>query len=289
MPYFSTKKIVLATVYLLCLCAQSFAQTSSTTKEDVEVMVLGTFHFLGGGGLISIELGDVLSPRRQEELDDLVKALATFEPDAIVLERVTDPPEYLDPYFADFDRDLLQKNGNERVQIGYRLASLIDATRVYGIDEQTSEGEPEYFPFDEVMALATENKSVGEIQATLAETSKFLLDKQGSFEKHTITEILCDWNNPDIPQQELYYSLLKHDVGERQPAAELNAYWYMRNAKIFSKIEDVTNPGDRVLIIYGSGHKYWLEHFAETTPGFKKVDAWKHLRLDDGGCFSGNG
>jgi hypothetical protein len=48
--------------------------------------------------------------------------------------------------------------------------------------------------------------------------------------------------------------------------------WYLRNAKIFGKLMTVTNPGDRVLVVYGSGHNYWLRHFATETPGFRNVD-----------------
>ena len=51
----------------------------------------------------------------------------------------------------------------------------------------------------------------------------------------------------------------------------------MRNAKIFSKLVQVTKPGDRVVIVYGAGHKFWLDHFAENTPGFTRVDPLPYL------------
>lgn len=60
--------------------------------------------------------------------------------------------------------------------------------------------------------------------------------------------------------------------------AELIAYYYMRNAKIFSKLIDVTEPGDRVVVVYGAGHKHWLEHFIRNMPGFELVDPIPYLQ-----------
>ena len=57
---------------------------------------------------------------------------------------------------------------------------------------------------------------------------------------------------------ELYDQLQAFDAGEDQSAAELQGYWFMRNAKIWSKLMDVAQRGDRSVIIYGAGHKFWL-------------------------------
>ncbi len=48
--------------------------------------------------------------------------------------------------------------------------------------------------------------------------------------------------------------------------------WYLRNAKMFGKLTNIAKPGDRVLVVVGSGHAYWLRHFAGSTPGFRTVD-----------------
>ena len=54
---------------------------------------------------------------------------------------------------------------------------------------------------------------------------------------------------------------------KEQPGADLNAAWYLRNAKIFAKLTQIAQPGDRVLVVFGAGHAFWLRHFAEHTPG----------------------
>ncbi|MEM8713709.1 MAG: DUF5694 domain-containing protein, partial [Planctomycetota bacterium] len=72
--------------------------------------------------------------------------------------------------------------------------------------------------------------------------------------------------------------LARFDEGEAQPAAELQAYWFMRNAKIFSKLDDVVEPGDRVLVVFGAGHKFWLEHLVRRTPGYRLTKPDEYLR-----------
>ena len=66
---------------------------------------------------------------------------------------------------------------------------------------------------------------------------------------------------------------------EQQPGAEFNAMWYLRNAKIFAKLMTVAEPGDRILVVYGAGHAYWLRHFASETPGFTNVDPAPYLQI----------
>lgn len=69
------------------------------------------------------------------------------------------------------------------------------------------------------------------------------------------------------------------DIGdaEQQPGAELNAMWYMRNAKIFAKLMKIAQPDDRLLVVYGAGHNYWLRHFADQVPGYRSVDPRPYL------------
>ena len=94
----------------------------------------------------------------------------------------------------------------------------------------------------------------------------------------SIHDAMIRVNDGPLSSARFYYELLGFDVGESQPAAELNAYWFMRNAKIFSKLADVAKPGDRIVVVYGAGHKHWLEHLVANTPGYELVDAADWLR-----------
>lgn len=267
----------------LAACATAPAANAPETAgaEPIEVMVLGAWHFAGSKtDIVSAKTDSVLTPRRQAELEEVVKLLSRFKPTVIVTERETDAPDYIDPKFKTFTGAELSANENERVQVAYRLAARTGVTRVYGIDEQPSDGEPDYFPFDKLVEHAAKTGQDGELNAMLGGVQSMVTEEARRFSSLSMRDALIDANSGDVGAADFYYEILKFDEGEAQPAAELNAYWFMRNAKIFSKLIDVTKPGDRVIVVYGAGHKHWLEHLAEATPGFAKVDPVPYLAAD---------
>jgi hypothetical protein len=248
---------------------------------NVEVMVLGTYHMDNPGlDLANVKADDVLKPQRQKELEALSAALAGFQPTKIVVERIAKTPELFDHRYAEFTPADLGKNRDERYQVAYRLAHRLGHKTVYAIDEDPGEGEPDYFPFGKVVEWAKANGREAALNAELEKAKATVgrieqLQVQGS-----VAHVLADMNQPDQAEQDQrwYYELFRYGDTDKQPGAELNAYWYMRNAKIFAKLMTVTKPGDRVLVVYGAGHNYWLRHFAKSTPGYVNVDPTPYLQ-----------
>lgn len=247
--------------------------------SSVQVMVLGTYHMAGStADLVNAKVDDVRSAPRQRELAAVADALAAFRPTVIAIERVTKAPEFLDPKFPRFTVAQLRTHPNERVQIGYRLAHQTSIRRVYGIDEQPSEGEPDYFPFDPLMSHAQATGQEATVSGLLGELKGVVAAFSASQKERSIAELLIETNAGPLAAGDFYYQLMRFDRGEAQPGAELGAYWFMRNAKIFSKLMQVTKPGDRVVVVYGAGHKHWLEHLVDATPGYVRVDPVPFLR-----------
>ena len=272
-----TAALVSAMFLASCANAQTgYADASWRPAIDpnaVQVMVVGSYHMAGStSDLINVESESVLSAQRQRELEDVATALAAFNPNVVITERVTAAPDYVDAKFADFDDAMLLENENERAQIAYRLARRSGVTRVYGVDEQPSDGEPDYFPFDKLMAHAAATGQIEELQAQLGQAQEMVSGFSAETANDHIALKLLKLNTGPMSAPDFYYALSKYDQGESQPAAELQAYWFMRNAKIWSKLMDVTKPGDRVIVVYGAGHKFWLEHMADQTEGFIRID-----------------
>jgi hypothetical protein len=246
----------------------------------VEVMVLGTYH-MGNPGqdLHNLAADDVLTSRRQAELAFVVRTLAAFRPTVIAVERVSDPPEYVDSVYAAFEVSQLAAVRDERVQIGYRLAHELGLPSVRGIDEQPADREPDYFPFERVQDSARAHGESAELESMLSEAGRAVDAFGQSQATRSVTDLLIAANDPHgLANPSFYYELLALDVGEDQPAAELFGYWTMRNAKIFAKLLDVVRPGDRVLVLFGAGHKHWLEQLVAGTPQMKLVDPIPYLR-----------
>lgn len=257
------------------------AQPASAEAEPVEIMVLGTYHFANPGrDLVNVEADNVLAPDRQRELEALADALATFRPTRIVVEREADGPDFALASYRDFGPEMLASRANETVQIGYRLARRLGHENVFGFDEQSGESEPDYFPFGAVRDYAAEHGMSGRIAAIMAEVQGMAERLQADQATQTIPELLIAQNRSEEAARMHgigYYGLLAIGDGDRQPGAELNAYWFMRNAKMFAKLGLIADPGDRVLVIVGSGHKFWLDHLAELTPGYRRVDPLPYL------------
>lgn len=279
------KILVIAFAALTAAWAPAENNTQTNTRaiagpDAVQVMVVGTFHMNNPGrDIANVEVENMLTDQRQREIAAIADALADFKPTVIAVERVAEAPDYVDPYFAGYTPARLLETADERTQIGYRLAHMAGVDRVYGIDEQPGDGEPDYFPFGKLSAHAEATGQGEALAAQVEEIQKIVADFSALQKDHNVAELLIAQNAADeiAENSGFYYRTLVYDRGEDQPGAELNAYWFMRNAKIFSKLMQVTEPGDRVVVVYGAGHKFWLDHLAENTPGYVSVDPVPYL------------
>jgi hypothetical protein len=275
--------VIFAAIAAACTPAEKNTQsnTKATAGPDtIQVMVVGTFHMNNPGrDLANVDVENMLTDQRQREIAAVANALTEFKPTVIAVERITEAPDYVDLNFADYTPARLLETADERTQIGYRLADMVGVDRVYGIDEQPDGGEPEYFPFGKLSAHAEATGQSEALAAQVEEIQKIVADFSALQKDHNVAELLIAQNAAEevAENSAFYYRTLEYDRGEDQPGAELNAYWFMRNAKIFSKLMQVVEPGDRVVVVYGAGHKFWLDHLADNTPGYVSVDPVPYL------------
>lgn len=261
--------------------AATAAPAAPPAPAPAEVMVLGTYHFDNPGkDLNNVKADDVLTPRRQRELEALAAALAAFRPTKIMIERPPRGADALDPGYRAFTPADLARNRDERVQIAYRLAARQGLKAVYAIDEPGGPGKPDYFPFDKVDAYARSHGQAGAIEDAMGKAAAATKAAEARQQRESVASLLIGYNSPESTLAGIapYYAMLAVGGDDDQPGAELNAYWYMRNAKIFAKLIKAAAPGDRILVVYGAGHGYWLRHFAAETPGYRLVDVLPYLQ-----------
>lgn len=273
-----------AAAFTLTACATPALATPEVAAplpsgDVVQVMVLGTYHFDNPGlDVVNIVAEDVLTPKRQGELKLAAERLGAFQPTVIAVEKVPRGGTLADAGFAKFTEADLNSDRNEIVQIGYRIARQQGIDRVYAVDVQ--DGEIEFFPFHRVQSFAEKTGQIDMINEMIAKVQQEAGAMAANQKTMAMHELLIDENDPERTQRmhsELYYGLMKLADAEEQPGAALNYGWYARNALIFANIAASSQPGDRIIVIYGSGHNYWLQHFVETTPGFQFVDPRPYL------------
>ncbi|MBC7522285.1 MAG: hypothetical protein H7268_14485 [Sandarakinorhabdus sp.] len=256
----------------------------AAAPAPIEVMVLGAYHF-GNPGLDTnnIKVDSVLTPQRQADLARVAKALAAFKPTHVMVEMQSEAPDFAIAEYGRFDDAMLASEANEIVQIGYRTARAAGLKTVNGIDEQPKDGEPDYYPYDKVQETAAKFGQTAVLDALNAPVAASVKDFEAAQETHSVGQMLMKVNDPAGLQSDMdsYYGMLAIGDRDAQTGADLNAGWYLRNAKIFGKLMQVAKPGAkepvRVLVVYGGGHGFWLRHFASLTPGYRSVDVMPYL------------
>jgi hypothetical protein len=245
----------------------------------VEVMIVGTYHLDNPGlDLNNVAAEDVTTPERQADLAEIARRLARFRPTKIAIERVSDAPDRAVAKYLEFGPEDLATSRDETVQIGYRLARLLGHERVFGIDEQSE--TIDYFPFDKLVEFAERTGRRALVETPMAVGKRYVEEIEARRRTGTIGDVLVWMNDPadTVRMHRIgYYGVLPAGAGREFPGAELNAAWFLRNAKIWAKLTEIARPGDRVLVVYGAGHNYWLREFAAGTPGYRLVETNDYL------------
>jgi len=256
------------------------AASSPAATEPVQVLILGTYHFDNPQrDLHNMKAEDVRTPAKQADLADIATRLARFNPNKIAVEAVSDRGDLTTKKFDAFTPETLTKDADERVQIAFRLANKLGHKSVYGIDEQSD--KIDYFPYDKVQDYAKTHGNTATLDALNAEVATMINKMEAEQKTKSVREMLVWQNQPDrieADHKNFYYALLPMGDSNTQPGADLNGYWYLRNAKIFAKLSQIAKPGDRILVTFGAGHCYWLRHLVRNTPGFTLVEANDYLR-----------
>lgn len=266
-------------VVSLAVLLMTMLVTPMLQARDVEVMILGTYHLANPGqDLHNVEVDDVTSASRQRQLEAVAEMLTAFQPDRVAVEAVSGQDDLSLPGYESFEPAMLERVANEREQIGYRLAHRLGHEAVYGIDEQSD--EVDYFPFGAVMAFVEASQRSQELEE-MHRVAGAMVETIGRLHAETsIGHVLYWTNRPSFIERShnaLYYGLLGIADARQQPGALLNARYYERNARIFARLAAIAEPGERVLVVFGGGHSYWLRHFVSSTPGFRLVEANDYL------------
>ncbi len=261
---------------LLAALTLSLAVSTTFATDPVEVMVLGTFHLANPGlDRHNMKVDNVLVPEKQAELEDLADRLAKFRPTKIMVEARAEAPKFVSAKYSSLTSEALAQNPDERVQIAFRLAQKLRLQAIHGIDLDGN------FPYGPVQEFAQAHGQEALLARLSDDVERNIAEAEAAQKNLPLRLQLARLNEPARLRAEhtqFYYAVLPLGDGKDEPGAALNTGWYERNAKIFARLTHVAQPGDRVLVVYGAGHLFWLRHFVENTPGYALVEANDYLR-----------
>lgn len=261
--------------------------SGTLSAQQPTVSVLGTIHLHNpGNDAVNMDMGDITSPTRQAELAEAVRQISKFKPTKIAFEWVTGDTLWskfyyqawrdgrLEDVIAEEDKYYLT---SEIVQLAYPLAKAAGLDQLHPIDYHAP------FPLDSVMSYATANgqtKALNQLQQMFG-TAQQLVD---SLAQLPVSEILKACNSRYFCQELNQTMYLRHiiDIGvaDAYPGAELVEQWYSRNIRIFTNLHRIVEENDRVLVIFGAGHKEILDDLIQDRVDWKWIDAGSLLRTE---------
>jgi hypothetical protein len=237
----------------------------------ISVMVVGVAHLDNPGrDLHDVRVDDVLSARRQAEIQKVVDGLAQFRPTKILVEWPA--PKALTEYAA-FRAGTLPPSRSEVVQLGFRLARQIGLPAIDGVDV------PGDFPYEAVQRFAESEGQTARLVEVNANWDKQTREPSELLRSGSIRDLLRFLNSPAWIEksQDPYRLLLAIGRGPTQPGADLLAAWYRRNFYISANVVQAVHPGDRVIIFYGAGHAFLLRQLITEMPDWILVEPNSYL------------
>ncbi|MFA4892134.1 DUF5694 domain-containing protein [Brevundimonas sp.] len=281
-----SQRLLFALALSLLSAASAVAQTPAPAPvkllgerridERPALMVLGTAHLANNNAdVLRTEVDNVLSPARQAEIEALVEALARWRPTRIAVEIDTTGQTRLDRRYADYCAGTYALTASEVDQIGLRLAARLGHERVYGVDwNDMPPGVEADYDWEAGAEAAGEQARM----ATLRNPARGQRTTD-LVQSRPIPEWLGVMNSPEflLGMHRTYYEYaLLGGPGTNQGANWVGA-WHGRNLKIFANLVRLADdPGERVLVIYGAGHAFLLNRFAEESGAFnvERPGAW---------------
>lgn len=267
---------------LLSLSVSLFASYGQTHKT--EIMTLGTFHFnFPNLDVVKIEKDDqidVLKPQHQKEIREIVNRLALFNPTMIVIEVNPQHQSRIDSLYNSYLAGEHSLSRCESQQIGFRLGKMLGVEKLYCTDDWGihyddvrevifDQEHPEYENFSEYF---TNNPD-----------SAILYRPDVIFKTESILADLINRNDP----KNIKRSFGNYLAGPFKFSTNDNEFlgvdfrtgqWLNRNLRIFRNIQKInTEPGDRILAIYGSCHLNTLNYFFDCSPEFELVNTNYYL------------
>lgn len=231
-----------------------------------EVLVLGVYHMANPGrDIFNMQADDVLSPKRQAEIAQVIAALARFRPTKIAVEAGAGD-ERITKRYADYLAGKHELTRNETEQLGFRLARELGHKTVYPVD---ADGD---FPFQRVVNFAKASGRSKELEALLAEIGVMVKAQGAYLASHTVLETLLYMNADAKVAEDVGFYYREAQFGEPGDwaGADLVADWFRRNMRIYSNVVQlVDSPSERVLVLFGAGHLGWLQHDFASNPGLR--------------------
>jgi len=260
---FALASLGLRAFVFLAAVLSGTAVTQTASQQRAEILILGTYHMANPGrDIFNMSADDVLSPKRQAEIGELLEALKRFKPTKIAIES-TVYEDRRPKQYADYLAGKYTLTRNEIDQIGFRLAKELGMMAIYPVD---IDGE---FPWQRVINYAKAKGRSQILDQITSEIGEMVKQWDAYLRSHSVLETLLYMNDDKNIARDVGFYYREAHLGEPGDYAgpDLLTSWYQRNIRIYNNIVNlIESPNERVLVIYGAGHLGWLQQMVASDP-----------------------
>ncbi|TCZ77468.1 hypothetical protein E0485_10780 [Paenibacillus albiflavus] len=222
------------------------------------------------------ETEDVLSDKRQNEMNEVVNYLKKFEPTKVALEVLPKYEEKVNQNYNSYQKGDFSLSSNEIHQIGYRLAKECNLDKIYAVDWNDNLDD-----VPDIGQLAENNQSDAYDEA-LKIGHEIISQAKEYYLHHSIKEYLLWYNEKEnITKGQEFYMKLALVGSESNPIGAIwtAKYWYYRNLLIYKNLVNlISSKEERIFVLYGAGHLYLLLQFLKDSGLFNVEVASDYLK-----------
>ena len=272
---------------------QSDVPTKETKKmtHKPTIMILGSSHLANPGmDSSNTKMDDVLAPKRQHEIEQLVTQLKAFQPTKIAIEADPARDTKVNASYRGYLEGTYELRRNESDQIGFRLAKQMGHPKLYCVDYWDDWGKAFALDRDKIdFDTFAKTNNLEHLIPTPPTEGKITQDEDGTIwitpEKYIpIIDMYIQGNEPEGIREDhqQYLQIARIGLGREYPGANWVWYWYERNLKIFVNLTRITESADdRILFIVGGGHVFLVQQFLEDSGDYIIESPLKYLKIND--------
>ena len=237
-------------------------------------------------------MDDVLAPKRQREMEQLVTLLKAFRPTKIAIEWDARFDAEVNANYQSYLEESYELTRRLPDQIGFRLAKLMDHPKLYCVGYW-----PENWPILEKIddhlinydAFAEAHDQEHLLPRISSSGVKVRSDTEGTIwierEKYEpLIDMYIRLNQPEWSRagHQGYLQTARIGLGDQYPGANWLVHsWYARNLKRFVNLTRITeSTDDRILVIMGGGHVYLVQQFLEDSGDYTVESPLKYLNTN---------
>ncbi len=269
------------------------------TRQKATVMILGGDLFTNPGiNVFNTKMDDVLAPKRQREMEQLVTQLKAFRPTkiAVYADKKSDAEinaNYQDYLEGDYELKRISHN-----QIGFRLAKQLGHPKLYCVADWP-EQRPILDQIDQSLldyATFAETHNQEHLLWSISSSGvRVRADVDGTVwvepeEYEPLIDMYIRLNQPEWGrvQHQSYLRTARIGLKDQYPGANwVSHWWYAHNLKNFVNLTRITeSTDDRILLIIGAGHVYLIQQFLEESGDYIVESPLKYLNADEAETLS---